>query len=278
MYDTVTLQKHIMRLHTPDNYLDGVSSHYHYNPQKTLLFSRKSSLEFVNNNPIIHHRFNMVISIKGSLDIYIDNNILTLNEGEAILIFPYQNHHYISSSHKDLLWCFIGFDLKERRGLDRLRYMTFATEALFLQLLERLFSASDDLKSGLVSSMLYLALDITDDRSEQIVKNSPFIDSVTSSVQKIIYSDMSRNYSVDEIAHTIGISESKLFKTMRKEIGLSPGKYIRQIKMNYACSLIESGKYNISEVAYLCGYDSNSNFSRSFKSVLGFSPTKLKST
>lgn len=42
--------------------------------------------------------------------------------------------------------------------------------------------------------------------------------------------------------------------------------------MTHAASLIKEGNYNISEVAFLVGYQELSNFSRAFKKYFNVSP------
>jgi AraC-like DNA-binding protein len=57
--------------------------------------------------------------------------------------------------------------------------------------------------------------------------------------------------------------------------GESMSKYILQVRMNKAQKLLDSKKgYSVAEVAHLCGYEENSNFTRAFKQVFGITPSQ----
>lgn len=78
--------------------------------------------------------------------------------------------------------------------------------------------------------------------------------------------------SVDELAADCGISTSYLKKLFLKKFGMPPSKYIISMKINYACDLLQSGLYNVTQAAERCGYTDISFFSRQFKAYMGISP------
>ena len=81
--------------------------------------------------------------------------------------------------------------------------------------------------------------------------------------------------SVTELAKLCNISEPYLKKLFIKKFGVSPIKYIVQLKINYACDLLKSKRYTILQVAVNCGYSSISFFSRQSKEYVGISPTQF---
>ena len=276
-YNETRLHSYVEDLENPDDYLNGVSSKFNYIPEKLVFFSRLNSSEIVNNIPIVHYRFNLVFSLKGSLQIHMDNKIITLKEGESLLIFPFQNHYYASTENKAILWCFIGFDLSERRGLEPLRNQPVEIDSFHLISLEKMFTASDSFKVNLLSSIILSNIDKIAKMNAIELDDNRFIDnSIISRVQKYVYSDLSRPLSTLGISKELGISESSLQKHFTKVLGISPGRYLREVKINYACSILEAGKLNISETANHCGFDSVYSFSRSFKNVTGYSPSEFK--
>lgn len=82
----------------------------------------------------------------------------------------------------------------------------------------------------------------------------------------------SKKIPVGELAERCGISQSYLKKIFIKKFDLPPAKYIIQLKINYACELLRSDIYNITQVAEHCGYDNVYYFSRQFKEYIGVSP------
>ena len=79
--------------------------------------------------------------------------------------------------------------------------------------------------------------------------------------------------SVPYLADICRISEAYLKKLFIKKFGAPPTKYIIQLKINYACDLLRSERYSITQVAHLCGYDNVYFFSRQFKEYIGTAPS-----
>ena len=79
--------------------------------------------------------------------------------------------------------------------------------------------------------------------------------------------------SVANLAKECGVSDSYLKKLFIKKCGLPPVKYIIQLKINYACDLLRSKMYSITQISEMCGYNSVQFFTRQFKEYSGISPT-----
>jgi AraC-like DNA-binding protein len=94
-------------------------------------------------------------------------------------------------------------------------------------------------------------------------------------VDKIIYSDVSRNLSLGEVASALNMSASSLAHTFSKECGVSPGKYMRAVKCAIALRLIREG-VAIHEVSRKLGFSNPYYFSRAFKSEIGRPPSHFK--
>ena len=80
--------------------------------------------------------------------------------------------------------------------------------------------------------------------------------------------------SIEFLAEKCGISTSYLKKLFIKKFGISPIKYIIQLKINHACDLLHSKLYTISQIAEICGYDNIYYFSAMFKKQTGKTPTE----
>ena len=79
--------------------------------------------------------------------------------------------------------------------------------------------------------------------------------------------------SSEHLAHICGISYSCIKKWFARKFGVSPKRYILQLKMNYACDLLRHGEHTVSEIADICGYSDVYTFSHGFKAEFGISPT-----
>lgn len=70
------------------------------------------------------------------------------------------------------------------------------------------------------------------------------------------------------------MSKSTLDKKIRKFKQVNISTYIREIRLNYAISLIEAGEINVDTLASESGFNSTSYFSVCFKNYTSLSPKK----
>jgi AraC-like DNA-binding protein len=82
--------------------------------------------------------------------------------------------------------------------------------------------------------------------------------------------------SVEDIAASIGLNRSYFGKIFKQEVGKSPQSFIINYRMVKATELLQFTKSPISEIASAVGYPNQMNFSRTFKSIYGVSPSKWR--
>lgn len=88
------------------------------------------------------------------------------------------------------------------------------------------------------------------------------------------YCDMQFDYQ--HLAECSGLSYSYFKKLFIEKYGCPPVKYITQLKIERACELLQAGKFSVSEVAELCGFENVYYFSNVFKKCKGVSPKNYK--
>ena len=79
----------------------------------------------------------------------------------------------------------------------------------------------------------------------------------------------------EKISSLCGISYSYVSRLFRQRYGVSPKTYALQMKINYACDLLSSQIYTVSQIADMLGYSDVGFFSRQFKEYKGISPTEF---
>lgn len=87
---------------------------------------------------------------------------------------------------------------------------------------------------------------------------------------------LNEKISVAALAEQCGISESYLKKLFIKKYSVPPVKYIIQMKINYACDLLLSKKYTVTQIADFCGYTNIHFFYRQFKEYVGVTPLEFQ--
>jgi len=84
-----------------------------------------------------------------------------------------------------------------------------------------------------------------------------------------------RQLNTTTIAHELNLSPSQFRRRLAASTSLTPSNYILTIRMKKAKELLqEYPRYNIAEVAQMCGFADNAHFAHNFKRMFGMSPTK----
>jgi transcriptional regulator GlxA family with amidase domain len=87
---------------------------------------------------------------------------------------------------------------------------------------------------------------------------------------------MERGETVAQIARKLGVSVWRLDRAFRADLRLSPGDYLRQMRMERASDLLVHSSLPINEVGLACGYADYSAFVRAFRRVHGRTPGQLR--
>lgn len=86
------------------------------------------------------------------------------------------------------------------------------------------------------------------------------------------------DFKIKFLADLCNVSENTFRKNFKSALGVTPLQYKNQLIMREACNLLKSGEFNISETAYLLGFDTPYSFSKAFKKISGISPKEYKNS
>lgn len=86
-------------------------------------------------------------------------------------------------------------------------------------------------------------------------------------------------YGIDELADLLEVTKHHLIRIFTASTGTSPGKYLADIRIFHAKSLLLSGEETPMEIiAGACGYSCANYFSKVFKKHTGMTPTDYMSS
>ena len=94
--------------------------------------------------------------------------------------------------------------------------------------------------------------------------------------QQYISSHVRDKLTVPVVAANVEVSASYLTALFHKNLQLSPGEYIRRVKLQESKQLIREGQMNFTEISEFLQYSTVHHFSRQFKQMFGMTPTEYR--
>lgn len=116
-------------------------------------------------------------------------------------------------------------------------------------------------------------VDIVPDKVAYFSKDQEFLSKASAFVEEHL-SEL--EFSVESLAELMCMSRSNLHLKFKAITGDSISEFIKKIRFRKAVELLESEKYNVTEVSMMTGFSSPSYFTKVFKKVFGYLPTEYK--
>ena len=92
----------------------------------------------------------------------------------------------------------------------------------------------------------------------------------------IIQKNLHRRVTLAELARTLNVSVSALQKIFYAKMKCGLGRYALNQRLLQGSKLLRSSDMSIGEIAYACGFESETTFRRAFKRETGYSPSHIR--
>jgi AraC-like DNA-binding protein/ligand-binding sensor protein len=100
---------------------------------------------------------------------------------------------------------------------------------------------------------------------------------VVSRAKKYIRERFRQRITLDEAAQAVHASTRHFCKVFKQATGITFTDYLARTRVEKAKHLLQNPHLRVSEIAFETGFDSISQFNRSFKRITGMSPTQYRS-
>ncbi|HEX2616368.1 MAG TPA: AraC family transcriptional regulator [Flavobacteriales bacterium] len=101
-------------------------------------------------------------------------------------------------------------------------------------------------------------------------------DPVQERVRRVMEDNYCFNMELAHLAQLAGRSLAAFKRDVQDVFGMPPGRWVRQRRLERAHTLLGSGTLQVSEVAFQCGFENLSHFSRAFKETYGTTPATVR--
>lgn len=93
---------------------------------------------------------------------------------------------------------------------------------------------------------------------------------------RFIHDRFAQDLNTEQIAASVGISESECLRCFRTTIGTTPIQYLRQYRIQKSAQMLADSQNSVTEVAARCGFQDVSYFTKTFRELRGCAPSEYR--
>ena len=230
-----------------------------------------------------HEPMELTYVDKGALHSVADGRDILLEQGDLVLYSPNQWHMQYADVDMSPSYITITFDLvgEYPRELINRKFSIPQSAVPLLQRMLRELDRMDAFSSDMVICMLQvLLLELLREQVNPAGTKLRTTNAVNSEneiirrAQQYITEHVREKLTVPLVARHVDVSPSYLTALFRKNLQISPGEYVRRIKLQESKQMIREDNLNFTEIAAALQYSTVHHFSRQFKDKFGITPTE----
>ena len=257
---------------------------------------RKSAVELPYIYPHIHNYYEVYYNVSGAEGYMVNGVFYKCSERDLIVIPKLQAHKVvIEKDNEKYERCIINIDdsllsvieiifqskesflwlIKDHKKIPRKTTLTLTQHEEFMKLIE-LYDAKkrqDEVLGVLAKILSFLRVCFADSVSPEYMDKDAI--SHTDRIMMIIEKDF-RNLNVSQIAERAHSNSDHLNRVFKTKMGITVKRYLVLRKLAEAQKYLCMGK-SVKEACYLSGFNDYSNFMRTFKKCLGYTPGRFES-
>lgn len=161
-------------------------------------------------------------------------------------------------------------DLSGAIVLDSAHYVEAA------RLFDRLFGGFEGMEDGEASALAYALFCQIASPPTQLPDDGPPGQALARVAAGEMRAHFAEIYGVSELAERLDVSVGHLIRSFRAAYGMSPGRFLADLRIAYAKKLLANRELSLEMVAGLCGFSGANYFCKAFKSQVGVTPTSWR--
>ncbi len=248
-----------------------------------------SSCGAVQKSPHFHDCHQIILVVKGSAKFCVDDKLFVAKAGNVAIFSRYENHSVTHCSDDyERYVLHIDPDVVNRKSpvysllTDRpvgfcniINIMPYFDEVkeIFMRILQEHKSDArlwDEMEQLSVKQLLIAVY-----RCTSIDFDSTY-DDIVIGVKRHFENDCQRQYTLDMLSKEYSISVSSLSHRFRAVTGVSVMEYLQSCRIAQAKRMLVETDFSIGDIVEKSGFSDASNFSRTFRIVVGITPTDFR--
>ncbi|WP_236343152.1 AraC family transcriptional regulator [Paenibacillus plantiphilus] len=233
--------------------------------------------------------YNLIFILNGEGSFIQKSKTYHLRRNDIFCCFPQVSHEYFSNDAHPMSYMWLAFEgphsglLLERIGIKHCTPYQFNAanpNALdFLQTLISLakndFERDQDLTRLITFHQVFKALSA---KVSDTDRNQVCSDEWLERAKEHMELHYSEDINIETVAQYVGIERSYFSRKFKQSYKITPMKYLQEIRVSAAKTLLRTTELNLSAIAQSIGYVDMFSFSKAFKKGAGISPNEYRSS
>ncbi len=228
-----------------------------------------------------HENIELLFCISGTGHTIINSNSVETKAGAITVINSGMMHCTIADSDVFQYYCLIiDTNFLKTLGLDveNTSLAEFIKDdqlnEYFMAIVTEYYEKNDFFEAAIKGNIASLVSHLF--RHYSLGKKEKIADDIIKQSIKYIGQHFKEDILLSDIAQHVGFSRFYFSRKFTETVGCSVREYIQMIRCREAEKLLLTQKFTVSEVSAECGFSDVSYFTKTFKKVLGYLPSKIK--
>lgn len=227
--------------------------------------------------------FLLEVVLDGTMTFETEGRTIVAKRDDVVLLDCYKPHRYYTNTGCQTLW--VHFDGAPARAyynwIHKANGNIFSTRNVrkILRCIEEIYEM---MSCHHIPSEPAIAMILTTALTAMVESATPpkSIRNNSAAIEEVVYyinAHLDEELSISELAQMASFSEYHFIRVFSDVVGMTPRKYIINVRMDYAKYLLKTTVLPITEIGYMIGYSSESMFCSSFKKHAGVTPSEYRS-
>ena len=224
----------------------------------------------------IHNSFEIIIATSGKMEATVTGKKYIISGNECVFVFPNQLHEIKTEIYSEYVVLIFSPQLV-MTFTKKIKNYVPASNRFYLDCLD-----IDKIKGLDNNTTIFEAKGLLYSICGEFDKNAAYVEfkndkhSLLFKIFNFVAENYKGNCSLHELASEIDYNYSYLSQHFSKLTGISYTEYVNRFRINEACYLLSSTNSIVIDIAHECGFECLRSFNRSFKSIIGISPTEYR--
>ncbi len=223
--------------------------------------------------------YHILLMNSGTCEVLHKDKLYALTAGNLVIYAPNEKQQYTFRSESTTLWChFNGTIIKEllescdvTSGVYFLNSNKIIFEA-YSNVIQRFHQPGRERFAN--ASLLELIYSISNSVTHPAQKDQR--EEIVLPILAYINANYNKQISLDELAKLSGYSKSRFSHIFSEITGVTPMKYLNDIRLKVSCEMLSSTDYHIADIAFSCGFNDPLYYSKMFKNKYNVTPTQYR--